>query len=60
MRIPSQDVQDKIVAQCKSWVLASDAKLGERAQAWEDAEKANQSYIPKADAERRAKNTTEE
>ncbi|QGH73568.1 MAG: head to tail joining protein [Siphoviridae sp. ct7UA22] len=60
MKMPSEELLGKIVTQCKSWVEASDAKLGERARAWEDAEKMNQSYLPKADAERRAKASQEE
>ena len=60
MRHISEELQKIILKQCQSWVTASDAKLGERAVAWEEAEKANQSYMPKADAERRGKLNREE
>ena len=60
MRTISQSIQLDILKQVQSWVKASDEKLTERALAWEAAEKANQSYAPKADAERRVKADREE
>lgn len=60
MQTISVAVQQAILKQCKSWVTASDAKLTERAVAWEEAEKSNQSYAPRADAERRQKAAAEE
>lgn len=60
MRTINVETQKLILKQCQAWVTASDAKLSERAVAWEEAEKANQSYLPKADAERRGKLNREE
>lgn len=60
MRTISDSIKLDILKQAQAWVKASDEKLSERALAWEDAEKANQSYLPKADAERRRKANQEE
>ncbi len=60
MRTISASIQLEILKQAQAWVKASDEKLTERARAWEDAEKANQSYLPKADAERRGRADREE
>ena len=51
--------QRKIVDLVCEAVKKSDSKLGERARAWEQAEKMNQMFIPKAEAERRAKEDAE-
>lgn len=60
MRKISSEIQLQIVKQAQAWVKASDEKLSERAVAWEAAEKANQSYMPRADAERRQRAQAEE
>lgn len=52
--------QRKIVDLVCEAVKRSDSKLGERARAWEQAEKMNQMFIPKAEAERRAKEDRED
>ena len=53
--IPFDSKQHRdMVTYVKSLVKLSDDKLADRIEAWRDAEKTNQSYIPAADVERKA------
>jgi hypothetical protein len=56
----TKEQQRVIVDLICSAVKRSDNKLGERARAWEQAERMNQMYIPKAEAERRARENNED
>lgn len=59
-RTISEAVKAALVTMLQKAVKDSDAKLADRADAWEAAEKANQSYLPKADSERKQKTDAEE
>lgn len=58
-KVPSAETQAELVTLLQGMVKDSDAKLADRVPGWEQVEKSNRSYIPKADAERRNKTAAE-